>query len=1142
MIVGISNSFSATGCCTKRGGDDDGVDGSIILELRDNTTFPATTCFDRLRLNRDKCSYLIYTTTIPYLHFRSSNSIAHHLDALTIRSPRSARKLTLLHHHHTMRSFTSTALLAALSLVPSVSFAASPSDLFYSPNDALFAQPDLFAVYDNRPKDCPPCFDCNRDDFTCMQYANCSQSTGRCLCPPGFGGESCSEPLCGSLADGNNRSPRNTPKCKCKEGWEGVNCNTCLTDRACRAFLPDKIKDEAVCYTDGVVVNENFQMCNITNRKIVDQLKNDGIPQATFSCNAPRKECNFQFWVKQRESFYCALDKCSWTREETETRNTTKYTCDRIKCKCIPGRMLCGRDGGLDLADFLDEEIKGPATFTSIKTDGGSEKDGSIFSEPNMDDLIGNIFGDHAIFLNCHGGECMHNTEVPGYTRPVKQINTPLIAGVIAGCSLFVLAVILLLFVMSRRGANRYGPIRLDSEEEEENARLLADHKPAALYFDDIQYNLKGKKILSDITGSVHPGELLAIMGASGAGKTSFLDILARKKKRGAVNGSFWLNGEKVPNDEFRSVIGFVDQDDTMLPTLTVHETILDSALLRLPKEMSRNAKEQKVEDVERQLGIYHIRHQVIGSEEGAGRGISGGEKRRVGIACELVTSPSILFLDEPTSGLDAYNAFNVVECLVTLVKTYNRTVVFTIHQPRSNIVALFDQLMLLAEGRLVYSGPFQKCQGYFDSIGYSCPPGFNIADYIVDLTMHAGIPLEPEDEEEAPGYLTAMEDGRFTRASSTMAVKSVASISGSIDERSTGTSLRPRPSRKSSVRQQQERQLYSRRNTQDIPSHTPASVRSEGESIMDRDPNSVRLTKQQPLEDPDGLPPAADSHLTTNLDFLVASYTDSDVAATLRSDIQTAITTASTPNGQATPNGAATPMTAPPPTTRLRGFRKPGIPRQFLILSRRTWRNLHRNPMLMLTHYAIAIVLAVLIGYLFYGLTDDLKGFQNRLGFFFFMLALFAFSTLTSLTVFAPERLLFVRERAKGYYHPISYYLAKVVFDVLPLRLLPPIIMGCVVYPMSGLLPHWSEFFKFMMFLVLFNLAAAMICLFIGICVKNQGVANLLGVLVMLFSLLFGGFLLNHKTIPKPLLWLQMVSPSLLLLHPGTRGAVLLT
>jgi ABC-type multidrug transport system ATPase subunit len=99
-------------------------------------------------------------------------------------------------------------------------------------------------------------------------------------------------------------------------------------------------------------------------------------------------------------------------------------------------------------------------------------------------------------------------------------------------------------------------------------------------------------------------------------------------------------------------------------------------------------------------------------------------------IACELVTSPSILFLDEPTSGLDAYNAYNAVESLVSLARVYKRTVVFTIHQPCSNIASLFDQLVVLTMGKLVYSREFSKCQDYFAGIGNPCPLGFNIADY----------------------------------------------------------------------------------------------------------------------------------------------------------------------------------------------------------------------------------------------------------------------------------------------------------------------------------------------------------------------------------------------------------------------------
>ncbi|KAI9656293.1 MAG: hypothetical protein M1821_004956 [Bathelium mastoideum] len=907
-----------------------------------------------------------------------------------------------------------------------------------------------------------------------------------------------------------------------------------------------------VCYQEPLVIKENFQMCDITNRKILELLK-DRKPQATFSCNAEEEECNFQFWVDELESFYCALDTCTWASKAEENRNSTDYECANIKCRCIPGRFLCGEEGSVDIGEFLDEEIAGPATFSSVSTEGGSSNDGSKFQEPAMNQLISSIFGDDSITLRCNAGECVYMTDVPGYERPIKKINTPLIAGVIAGCALFVVFVILLVWYLSHRSAKkRYGPIHLSDDDEEENAKLLADHKPAALFFENVSYRLNGKEILSNLSGAVHPGELMAIMGASGAGKTTFLDILARKNKVGTTSGQFYVNGEKTPNDEFKAVIGFVDQEDTMLPTLTVHETILDSALLRLPKEMKYAAKVQKVEDVERQLGIYHIRDQIIGSEEGNGRGISGGEKRRVGIACELVTSPSILFLDEPTSGLDSFNAFNVVECLVNLVKSYNRTVVFTIHQPRSNIVALFDQLVLLAKGRTVYSGPLNSCQPYFDHIGYACPPGFNIADYLVDLTMHAGQIHDPIDENSS---LFAIREGLGTRASSAIGVKSIPSISNvSMDHGaiSPGDHARPRAKRKASIKQQQERSLFTRKRSD--AADTPKS--GDEASLLDNNLESTQqwlklsktsgLPPPQILDDPHQLPPPA-SGTGTNLDILVASYAASDVAGSVHDEIQAAISGAAAANGIS--NGDANNIgssssssprrsshyTASFGSGKVKGYRKAGWFTQFTILSRRTWRNLYRNPMLMLTHYAIAIILAVFLGFLFYGLTDDIKGFQNRLGLFFFLLALFGFSTLTSLTVFAPERLLFVRERAKGYYAPISYFAAKLLFDLVPLRLVPPFIMGAIVYPMTGLVPAWGEFWKFILFLVLFNLAAAAICLFLGVLIKNAGVANLIGSLVMLFSLLFSGFLLNHESIPPPILWLQVLS----IFHYGFEGLI---
>lgn len=475
----------------------------------------------------------------------------------------------------------------------------------------------------------------------------------------------------------------------------------------------------------------------------------------------------------------------------------------------------------------------------------------------------------------------------------------------------------------------------------------------------------------------------------------------------------------------------------------------------------------------------------------------------------------------------DAFNAFNVVECLVTLAKTYNRTVIFTIHQPRSNIVALFDRLILLAEGRAVYSGPFSSCQQYFDEVGYSCPAGFNIADYLVDLTMHAsGAHSYQEYADGSEQRLDGHTGPPKTASSSLRAVKSVASVSNvSFEDNSSSAAeqtRRPKNKRRVSVKQQQERQLYSRRK-EDRPM-TPKTDEEDATLEAADAQQWLRLSRQnqgqvppQILDDPDQLPPPAPG--LSDLDVLVASFADSDVCRSVQDEIVAAVQSAQAANGSANSHLAGETGSQPKTYARI------SLARQFIILSQRTWRNLYRNPMLMLTHYAIAILLAVLSGYLFYGLTDDIKGFQNRLGLFFFILALFGFSTLTSLTVFSSERLLFVRERANGYYHPVTYFAAKVVFDIVPLRLIPPIIMGMIVYPMTGLIAAWPEFLHFMLVLVLFNLAAATICLFIGIIIRDGGVANLVGSLVMLFSLLFAGLLLNHDAIPKSALWLQSVS-----------------
>jgi len=155
-----------------------------------------------------------------------------------------------------------------------------------------------------------------------------------------------------------------------------------------------------------------------------------------------------------------------------------------------------------------------------------------------------------------------------------------------------------------------FGKIRLP---EVEAAKLMTGHVPASLYFSGVSYKLNDRLILDNISGSIKSGQVMAIMGASGAGKSTFLDILARKNKRGEVSGTMLVNGREVKDEEFQKVTGFVDQEDTLMPTLTVYETVLYSALLRLPKDMSFEAKKFRTLETMNELGILGIKDSRIG-------------------------------------------------------------------------------------------------------------------------------------------------------------------------------------------------------------------------------------------------------------------------------------------------------------------------------------------------------------------------------------------------------------------------------------------------------------------------------------------------------------------------------------------------
>lgn len=241
------------------------------------------------------------------------------------------------------------------------------------------------------------------------------------------------------------------------------------------------------------------------------------------------------------------------------------------------------------------------------------------------------------------------------------------------------------------------------------------------------------KTILDGISGHLEPGRLLAVMGPTGSGKTSLINALAGRlpRRAGRLLGDVLINGQPRSRG-FRSITAYVLQDDVLYGTLTVRETFEFAAAIRLPAAVSKATRTQLVDDIISELALGKAADTFIGNA--FMRGVSGGERKRTNIGVELLSNPSLLFLDEPTSGLDAFQAQNVMEALWTL-SSNGRSVACTIHQPRSSIFRMFDQLMLLSEGRVMYFGAAAAAVAYFSQAGFVCPSMFNPGDFLIDVT-----------------------------------------------------------------------------------------------------------------------------------------------------------------------------------------------------------------------------------------------------------------------------------------------------------------------------------------------------------------------------------------------------------------------
>ncbi|KAF2012754.1 putative ABC transporter [Aaosphaeria arxii CBS 175.79] len=276
--------------------------------------------------------------------------------------------------------------------------------------------------------------------------------------------------------------------------------------------------------------------------------------------------------------------------------------------------------------------------------------------------------------------------------------------------------------------------------------------------YSDLSYTIpRGNvEVLHSMSGIIQQETLHAIMGASGAGKCKFSPVFGGIT---ANLSSYMKSSDILKTTSRKNYIGYVAQNDALLPELTVRETMMHSACVRLPRLLSDAQRSRHVDRIIRCLGWEHVQHNIIGDFES--HGLSGGEYKRASIGVELAAAPLALFLDEPTSGLDSTSALTLIRLLRKLTRA-GMTIVVILHQPRKEIFNCLDSLTLLHQGRQMYQGSRDNVRSHFERLGHDFAGASNTADLILDIISSEQKTLTSTNE-EAKGEESTNDEFRAT-------------------------------------------------------------------------------------------------------------------------------------------------------------------------------------------------------------------------------------------------------------------------------------------------------------------------------------------------------------------------------------------
>ncbi|XP_060567812.1 ATP-binding cassette sub-family G member 1-like isoform X2 [Ruditapes philippinarum] len=583
--------------------------------------------------------------------------------------------------------------------------------------------------------------------------------------------------------------------------------------------------------------------------------------------------------------------------------------------------------------------------------------------------------------------------------------------------------------------------------------------------FKDLKYTVKDghhkkgqKEILKTISGRFKCGELTAIMGPSGAGKSSLMNILAGYRISG-VEGDILVRGKPRNLRTFRKYSCYIMQDDHLLPHLSVEEAMMCSANLKLEESMPQADKEKEVHDILETLGLSE--HKKTRASN-----LSGGQRKRLSIALEMVNNPPIMFFDEPTSGLDSSACFQCISLLKNLAAG-GRSIICTIHQPSAKLFMMFDHLYMLAAGDCVYKGGVKQLLPYLKSMGLECPPYNNPADYVMELA--AG----DSGEENVDMLKNSVRSGNLDK----FIVNEISNNS----KRSSNTSISTDSDLSNCIQVDANESTQLLTVTNGTASYLPADdfIRDE------QDRNSESASQSSSVATTPGSQSQASCSTDTECDSSLTEEMGGD------QECHTFNTSCFT---------------------------------QFKILFIRTFMSIMRDETLTRLRLISHLCMGILIGLLYLGIGNEATKVLNNAGCLFVCMLFLMFSALMpTVLTFPMELTVCVREHLNYWYSLKAYYLAKTMAD-MPFQIIFPLIYGSIVYWMTS---QPSDFMRFVMFLTLAtqtSLVAQSLGLLIGAATSLQ-VAVFLGPVTGIPLLLFSGFFINFDTIPIYLQWITYMS-----------------